>query len=425
MLFAVILEPQAKDPVFRSPANALYLHGTRKEHRLSDGIFQYDYIISPIFGLSLAVLVYVLVIRARRQNEARQAEAAALGFPPATPTRHLPWKRGLITGVALAAMYLLAFRGLSFLPKFYQDNSGGPILMSFAFLFLGPFIAGAITVKQATREKPMPVSAWIFAPHIPILVNILIALSVRWEGIICAIFIVPPALLSASLGGIITGWLQRYFHERAFGKTLYCMAALPLLLAMVEVKLNQPLQTRTVDTSIVIHASLPIVWQNIERVPAIHPSELRRSWANTIGFPRPVEATLSHEGVGGVRNASFERGLNFTETITDWLPNQRIAFTIKADTAAIPRTTLDEHVTVGGRFFDVLTGEYDLHPLPNGDTLLHLSSRERLSTDFNAYAAMWSDAVMRDMQSNILHVIRNRCEATASHQQASTLTSTH
>jgi hypothetical protein len=392
---------------------------------LPDVIFKFDYIISPIFGLALAALLYVAVIRARRRDQERQAEARTLGLPPATSIRPMPWKRGLITGVVLAAAYLLAFRGLSFLPKFYNDNNGGPILMSFAFLFLGPFVAGAITVKQPTHARPMPVSMWIMAPWIPILVNILIALSVRWEGVICAVFIVPPALFSASLGGVITGWLQRYFHERAFGKTLYGMAALPLLLAMVEVNLSQPLQTRTVDTSIVIHASLPTVWQNIERVPAIHPSELRRSWANTIGFPRPVEATLSYEGIGGIRNASFERGLNFTETITDWLPNQRIAFTIKADTAAIPRTTLDEHVTVGGRFFDVLTGEYDLHTLPNGDTLLHLSSRERLSTDFNAYAAMWSDAVMRDMQSNILHVIRNRCEATASHQQASTLTTTH
>jgi hypothetical protein len=294
--------------------------------------------------------------------------------------------------------------------------------MSFAFLFAGPFMAGAITVKQATREQPM--SAWesIVASWIPILANILIALSVRWEGIICVVFIVPPALISAGLGGYLTGLLHRHFHKRDFGKTLYCLAALPLLLAVLETHLNQPLQTRTVDTSVVIHAPLPIVWQNIERVPPIAASELRHSWANTIGFPRPVEATLSHEGVGGVRNASFERGLNFTETITDWQPNQRIVFTIQADTAAIPTTTLDEHVTVGGRFFDVLTGEYDLHTLPNGDTLLHLSSQERLSTDFNFYAAMWSDAVMHDMQSNILHVIQNRCETESRATKTSTLT---
>ena len=239
--------------------------------------------------------------------------------------------------------------------------------MSASFLFLGPFVAGLITVHQSPASKPWPIKAWIFVPWLPVFLNIVLALSAAWEGIICVIFILPPAFLSASLGGVAAGLYHRYFHRRLNRTTLVSLAALPILCAMVETRLTQPLQTRTVDTSVVIHAPLPVVWQNIERVRAIAPSELRHSWANTIGFPRPVEATLSHEGIGGVRNASFERGLNFTETIIDWVPNQRIVFTIQADTAAIPRSTLDEHVTVGGRFFDVLTGEYDLHSLPNGD----------------------------------------------------------
>jgi hypothetical protein len=392
---------------------------------MRSNIFQFDNILSPLLGVILAALIYITTRSIRRRRERRSAEAVAAGLP-ATPVKRLyPWARGFISALVLAAIYLLVFRLISLLPLFHKDNSGGAILMSFSFLFFGPFVAGVLTVAQATRKEPWPVSAWIIAPWIPILFNVLVALSVRWEGIICVVFIVPPAMISASLGGIAAGSLQRHWHRRASRNTMYCLATLPLLLAMIETHLSQPLQTRTVDTSIVIHASIPTVWQNIERVRAIAPSELRRSWSNTIGFPRPVEATLSHEGVGGVRNASFERGLNFTETVTDWAPNQRIAFTIKADTAAIPSTTLDEHVTVGGRFFDVLTGEYDLHSLPNGDTLLHLSSRERLSTDFNAYAALWSDAVMRDMQSNILHVIRNRCESQSQPQQASTLITSH
>lgn len=387
-------------------------------------IVDHDRIISPIIGVVLAALVYLTYRTLRQRSKRRYTEAFTAGDTRPS-LRPMPWTRGLISGVVLAALYLLIFRGMSLLKPFYLDNKGGAILMSFAFLFLGPFVAGAVTIVQGADKEPWPIRVRIFAPWIPILVNIVLALGIKWEGIICVVFIVPPALLSASLGGIATGALQGYFRRRQMRRTVYCLAALPLLLAVIETHLNQPLQTRTVDTSIIIHASVPIVWQNIERVRPIAPSELRRSWANTIGFPRPVEATLSHEGVGGVRNASFERGLTFTETITDWVPNQSIVFTIKADTAAIPSTTLDEHVTVGGRFFDVLTGEYDLHSLPNGDTLLHLSSRERLSTDFNAYAAMWSDAVMHDMQFNILHVIRNRCESQPSPQQASTLITSH
>jgi uncharacterized protein YndB with AHSA1/START domain len=377
-----------------------------------DWLFEHDQIISPIVGVATATLCFFVVRGFRRRRQLRHVEAVDAGKIPRPLPRFYPWRRGLITGAILSTLYLLVFRGISLAPHYFNDNKGGAILMSFAFLFFGPFMAGCVTIVQGSDKVPWSIKASLIAPWIPILVNLIIAIGVKWEGIICAVFILPPALISASLGGLIIGLFQRYLHNRHTRTTVYCLAALPLFLAMAEAKLVQPLQTRTVETSVVIHAPPSTVWKNIERVPTIARSELRPSWANLIGFPRPVAATLSHEGIGGVRNASFERGLNFTETITQWIPNQRIVFTIKADTAAIPTTTLDEHVTVGGRFFDVLTGEYDLQPLPNGDTLLHLSSRERLSTDFNAYAAMWSDAVMRDMQSNILHVIRNRCEAT-------------
>ena len=60
---------------------------------------------------------------------------------------------------------------------------------------------------------------------------------------------------------------------------------------------------------------------------------MRETWAQRIGFPRPIEATLSYEGVGGVRHASFERGLMFVETVTDWEPEHRLAFGGEGDVA--------------------------------------------------------------------------------------------
>ena len=169
-------------------------------------------------------------------------------------------------------------------------------------------------------------------------------------------------------------------------------------------------QTGVVTDEILIHAPATVIWQNIERVPAIAPAELAPNWTHRIGFPRPVEATLSYEGVGGIRHASFERGLMFIETVTVWEPRHRLAFGIRADSASIPTTTLDEHVTIGGRYFDVLAGEYSLEPVANGDTLLHLVSHQRLSTDFNFYAGLWTDAVMQNLQTSILQVIQHRCQ---------------
>ena len=53
----------------------------------------------------------------------------------------------------------------------------------------------------------------------------------------------------------------------------------------------------------------------------------------------------------------------FPETVDVWEPQKRLGFTIAAEIDKIPATTLDEHVRVGGEYFDVLRGEYRLEPL--------------------------------------------------------------
>ena len=88
-----------------------------------------------------------------------------------------------------------------------------------------------------------------------------------------------------------------------------------------------------------------------------------------------------------------------------------IRFSIRADTEHIPRTTLDDHVAIGGKNFDVLDGEYVIEEVASGGVILHLCSDERLSTDFNGYAGIWSDAVMKNIQKNILAVVKRRCES--------------
>jgi hypothetical protein len=227
------------------------------------------------------------------------------------------------------------------------------------------------------------------------------------EGWICAVMFLPIALLLATIGGIAGGVAGRIIRSRRIrAATMACVMVVPFFTASWEKPVFYQLESRQVENVIDIQAPPDVVWRNIERVPAIRKDELPETWAARIGFPDPIEATLSHEGVGGVRNASFERGLAFIETIDVWEPERRLAFTI----AASKTTPLDEHVRVGGQYFDVLRGEYRLEPLDNGITRLHLSSQQRVSTDFNWYAHLWTDAVMRDLQGRILVVIKRRCE---------------
>jgi hypothetical protein len=322
-------------------------------------------------------------------------------------------KRTLVQSVTLGAAYGVLLRvGLfnievrHWLDAHILPQTGA--VMTIAFLVLGPLIIGFLTIRHTEARGPAPIWIWFLLPWVSVSLMLVTTLLFMLEGLICILMALPIALVLASIGGVIAGVIGRKL--RVNNTSTFCIALLPFILAPAEARLNAPTSTRTVASEIRIHSSTATVWQNIERVPAISPAELRPNWTHRIGFPRPVEATLSFEGVGGIRHASFERGLLFIETVTAWEPDHRLAFTIKADSAHIPTTTLDEHVTIGGRYFDVLDGEYRIEPLAGGDILLHLTSHQRLSTDFNGYAGLWTDAVMQSLQTSILQVIQHRCE---------------
>ncbi len=330
---------------------------------------------------------------------------------PAGPVITAPRTRNTrllyIASVGLGVIYGVLFR----LETNGSFKGGASATMTFSFLGLGSLIIGVLAVYPLERASPQSIWRWFLLPVLPIVLACGISLLFRVEGLICMIFALPGAVVCSMVGGVLGGALARFL--RAKRGTVACLAFLPFLLAPLETIINPPVQTREVSTEITIHAPSSIVWQNIERVRPIQAAEMPDSWAQRIGFPRPVEATLSYEGVGGVRHASFERGLLFIETVNAWETERLLSFTIRADTSHIPATTLDEHVTIGGRYFDVLYGEYRIEASTNGTVILHLTSRQRLSTDFNAYAGLWTDAVMRTLQNSILGVVKSRCEREA------------
>lgn len=323
-------------------------------------------------------------------------------------TRPRNWKL-LIFGAVVGLLYGLLIRFGA-----QMQIRGWTSVMSMAFLVLVPVAMGFVTVFVVELREPQPVWIWLLLPWVTVIGGALATIVALWEGFICVIMLLPIALVCASFGGVLAGLVIRVPRSlMAKNACLSVVILLPLLSSSWMQKRFTRLDLRKVEDVVVIHAPPSIVWANIQRVPKIEPAELPASWSHGIGFPRPIEATLSFEGVGGVRHATFEHGVLFIENVDVWEPPRRLAFSIHAQTDQIPPTTLDEHVRVGGPFFDVLRGEYLIEPLPDGSTRLHLSSRHRLSTDFNWYAHFWTDAIMADLQRTILQVIRERCEAAA------------
>jgi len=321
--------------------------------------------------------------------------------PKAEPLarNRLPFWVAITVGIAYGLMGRFVFdRGSS---RFFE-------IVSVTFVFLVPLVMGFLTgVCDARARRPR----WWSCIRLCALNSaamLVIVMLIGWEGSICVVMMIPIFIPLAIIGGLVGFGLEKSMRNGP--DVMAGVALLPFLVSPLEQQIDPGESLRDVETSITIAADPATVWGAIARVPEIGVEELPASWATRIGFPRPVAATLSHEGVGGVRHATFEGGVLFIETVTVWEPERRLAFTIHADADTIPPETLDEHVVVGGPIFDVLTGEYRIEPLASGGVRLRLTSRHRLSTHLEPYAGYWTDFVMRDIQETILAVIKDRCE---------------
>ena len=315
-----------------------------------------------------------------------------------------------LVGSAIGIGYGLACR--KFFGNFASDRSDQvPVfaIMSLSFLLIVPMALGFFYVWFLRGERKWLLA--VFGPWIPATIMTLFTMVLQMEGLICVVFAAPVVLCMSTVGGIVAA-LIRDRVATAGGKRL-CVAVvalLPFAVAPVESLRERATEVRTVACSIDIQATPAQVWKQIRSVPRIAESEQSYSWHHRLGFPRPTEAVLEGTGVGSVRYARFEGNLLFVEKVTEWEENRRLSFSIKADTVNIPPTTLDEHVTIGGPYFDVLHGTYWIEPLGPDRVRLHLSSDQRLATGFNVYAGWWTEWVMHDLQDYILRIIKARAE---------------
>ena len=286
-------------------------------------------------------------------------------------------------------------------------------ILSIGFLCGTPFVIGVVSEYFAIIERGehrRRIGKAIIGPWGPVITATLIVGVLGIEGIICIVMMLPLWLGLASIGGLAGRFAARRKLVRS-GAVLCAALLLPVLVTIGEAPFPAEDQIATVENTIDIDAAPGVVWNEIKSVRKIEASEHRPSLFTSMGFPRPLEAVLDSERVGGIRRATFEGGVVFTETVTAFQPGKEIAFTIKANTDQIPASTMDEHIKIGGQYFDVLNGRYVIEPLSEHSVRLHLSSQHRLSTHLNWYAGLWSSRIMGSIQSNILSVIKDRAEA--------------
>lgn len=309
---------------------------------------------------------------------------------------------GVIYGLVARAIFLLELSDNALIPTYG--------LMTISFMFLVPFVVGLIVAYNYDAVTSSRKIVKLSMPIFGVIGLISVTVLMGGEGIICALMALPIFALMSLLGGFVG---VRVFYRDKSKVKLSFVLFIPFLFVPIENYLGLTEKIFIEETSIDIVSDKKTVWENITRVKEISNEENNYTLFQFMGFPRPIQAELDTIAVGGVRKAVFDRGLFFTEIVTVVELHHILAFEIKADPNSIPPTALDEHVLVGGKYFDVLEGKYEIEEIDGNKIRLHLTSEFRLSTSFNFYSGFWAKLIMRDIQKNILKIIKVRSEENA------------
>ena len=328
---------------------------------------------------------------------------------PAPAPNPQPWPR-LIHLFLAGAAYGLLMRAVFMLPLFKHSNAGsasGAMLGS--FLFLVPLLIGMLTVYRLAPAQRTWGKA-LLLPWIPTLLFVAGTALLLIEGSICIVMALPIFLATASLGGLVM-WLVMKFAVPP-KSVVSSFLVLPALAGLFERDLPLRDVRETSDASVHIAAPPQAIWRLINRAERIAPAEMAAGWAYRIGVPHPLEAVTVDTAGGRVRKLRWEQGVHFDEPILDWDENRYIRWRYVFAADSIPPGALDEHVAVGGRYFDLIDTSYTLDPEGDG-TRLSIHVTYRVSTGFNWYAARVARWLVDDSARTILAFYQRRCEGPA------------
>jgi hypothetical protein len=179
------------------------------------------------------------------------------------------------------------------------------------------------------------------------------------------------------------------------------LAAVPLFLGAWPDGDAGSARIRSVERTLTIPAPADAVWWQIHHAQDIRPAEVERAWIYRIGVPMPRSGVTHESPEGHVRRITMGKNVHFDQVATEWRENERVRWTYRFAADSFPPGALDDHVRIGGRYFDLLDTSYTLTPIDAHTTRVRLDIRYRVSTRFNWYA----DPVARLLIGNVEEVL--------------------
>jgi len=335
-------------------------------------------------------------------------EQPGISAPPSTPPNDfgsgLRKRYVFLAGAAYGLLMRIAF-GFPLLFNGARDNNASGAML-WSFLVLVPLLIGALTVYfPGGRERSLVYS--LFAPWLPVTLFVIGSAVLLIEGSICIAMAMPLFLLMAALGGLSMWLVLKLFRPSPV--IMHSLLFLPLLAGVWERDITLPTDIRTSDASVVIAAKPESIWQLINHATAIRSGEMSDGLAYRIGVPYPQEAITVTTDHGRVRKLRWQKGVHFDEPINAWEEYRFIRWRYSFPPGSIPADALDEHVVIGGKYFDLVDTSYRLTPVAGG-TRLDIHVTYRISTNFNWYAGIWGRVLVDDSAKTILAFYKHRAE---------------
>ena len=284
--------------------------------------------------------------------------------------------------------------------------------MSGSFALLAPIAVSAVTVYVAELRARR---TWAYYFWMGALANVLFVVGtflIHIEGLICVILAAPLFSIIGGVAGLIVGAVFRW--TRWMRRATYCFALLPVVLGTYEHYLPLPQNIHTVERTITVAAPRADVWDQLMTAPAIQPAEIDDGLMYRIGVPLPESALAGETDEGSlVRRIRMGKGIQFDQIATEWEVCRRVRWRYHFTPDSFPPRALDDHVRIGGEYFDVLDTEYSLEPGRNGTTTLRVSISYRVSTRYNWYAQPVAELFVGNFEETALRFYAHRAEAQA------------
>jgi uncharacterized protein YndB with AHSA1/START domain len=289
--------------------------------------------------------------------------------------------------------------------------SGSPYAaMTSAFVYLAPVVVGATTAYFTEREARASLAHHAAASALANVLFVVGAMIVLLEGLICAVIILPLFVLLGMFGGLLMALVCRYTNWPT--PMIVSVVLLPLVLGNTETEVALPNRQPTVERTITVRAPPDIVWRELLNTSSIQPEEVAQAWVYRIGVPLPLDGRMIEDAARPTRRVHMGKNVYFDEVIEELRPAERIRWTYRFYADSFPPYAFDEHVVIGGRYFDVLDTAYDLTPTAGGTTV-RMTLRYRVSTRFNWYAAPVSRWLLGNLLDSNLNYYRQRSERAA------------